>query len=352
MSVYQRNGRWHLSVSINGRRIRRAIKEAQTKRQAERAERILRNEIYENRYGRGGQKLFADFVENSYKPYAKEHKKGYEVECSVLRVLIERFGKYRLSEILPEEIERFKRHRSSEITTRGTQRSRATVNRDVAVLSAVFNLAKEFGEIKENPVSSVRYYTGLASRDRVLSDDEEDRLFTHIAGDRRLSQQLEVLLYTALRRGELFKIEWSDLDYSDNEAFINVRAEITKTGQRREVPMFPNVVAIFEERRRELGNVADSDRIFPGPKTAPSALSFKFRTVCKQLGIEGVTVHTLRHTYSTRANRFGVGPFAQRDILGHSKLTMTGKYTHPAKETIRASLVNFAAFVAARPTKR
>ena len=96
MSVYQRKGHWHLSITINGKRIRKAIKEAQTKRQAEKAERVLRNEIFENRYGIGGQKLFSDFVEKSYKPHAKEHKKGYSVELSVLNVLINRFGKFRL----------------------------------------------------------------------------------------------------------------------------------------------------------------------------------------------------------------------------------------------------------------
>ena len=348
MSVYQRNGRWHLSVSINGRRIRRAIKEAQTKRQAERAERILRNEIYENRYGRGGQRLFADFVENSYKPYAEEHKKGYHVECSVLAVLVKRFGNNRLCEILPEAIEQFKRERSSEITVRGSRRSRATVNRDVAVLSAVFNLAKQFGEIKDNPVANVRYYTGLSSRERVLSDEEEDQLFAHIAGDVLFSRQLEVLLYTGLRRGELFKIEWGDLDFSESNPEINLRKEITKAGRPRSVPMLSNVAAILKAHRSERGNVNDGERVFPGPQSAPAVLTDRLGKVCKKLGIEAVTIHTLRHTFCTRADRFKVGAFAQRDILGHSKLTMTSKYTHPSKETLRDSLIDFEAYVSTR----
>ena len=53
MTVYQRKGHWHLRVTVNGKRYRKAIKEARTRSQAERAERILRDEIFEKRFGEG-----------------------------------------------------------------------------------------------------------------------------------------------------------------------------------------------------------------------------------------------------------------------------------------------------------
>jgi hypothetical protein len=46
----------------------------------------------------------------------------------------------------------------------------------------------------------------------------------------------------------------------------------------------------------------------------------------------------LRHTFSTRADEFKVGAFAQKALLGHAKLSMTDKYTHLSKETLKASL--------------
>ena len=346
MSVYQRNGHWHLSITINGRRIRRAIKEAQTKRQAEWAERTLRNEIYENRYGLGGQKLFAEFVETSYKPHAKEYKKGYGVECSVLNVLLDRFGKCRLAEIRPEEIEIFKRQRSAEVTSRGQRRSKATVNRDVAVLSAVFNLAKEYGELRENPVSHVRYYGNLPSRERVLSEEEEQHLFAQLGSNEDLARKVEILLYTGLRRGELFKLEWRDVDLDGG--FLELRREITKTGRRRIVPMLSNVHELFSDIRRETNPLQSTERVFPGAATAPGRFTSRLTRICNATGLAGVTVHTLRHTFSTRADKYNVGAFAQRDILGHAKLQMTSKYTHPSKETLRASLVDFEQYVASR----
>ena len=341
MSIFERpkgSGNWYLSVTVNGKRIRKAIKEARTRTQAVRAERVLRDEIYENRYGDGGQRLFADFVEKSYKPYAKEHKRGYNVELSILNVLIERFGKQKLIEITPETVERFKRDRASETTKRGTERAKSTVNRDIAVLSAVFNLAKNFGEVKENPVSRIKYYTNLNSRERILSDDEEIILFEKIKDDVRLSRQIEILLYTGMRRGELFKLEWRDVDLNEDVSYINFRKEITKTRKARDVPMIPHIKAIFEALRNEAGNIQTTDKIFSGLMCEASKLTTTFRKICDKLGFTDLTVHSLRHTFSTRCEKYGVGAFAQKALLGHAKLSMTDRYTHISKETLKASL--------------
>ncbi len=346
MSVFQRNNHWYLSVTVNGKRIRKAIKEARTRTQAERAERILRDEIYENRYGDGGQRLFSDFVEKSYKPYAKEHKRGYNVELSILNVLIEKFGKQRLIEITPETVEKFKRERATEITNRGNLRSKSTVNRDVAVLSAVFNLAKDFGEIKENPVSRIKYYTNLNSRERVLSEFEEKVLFNAIRDDVRFSRQVEILLYTGMRRGELFKLEWRDIDLA--EGYINIRKETTKTGKARSIPMFSNVREIFENLRGEVADTIITEKIFSGSIWEKTKLTAKFREVCDSFGFNDLTIHSLRHTFSTRCQKHGVGAFAQKALLGHAKLSMTDRYTHLSKETLTANLTEFERHIKAR----
>ncbi len=336
MSVFQRNGHWYLTVTVNGKRIRKAIKEARTLRQAQKAERILRDEIYENRFGEGGQRLFADFVEKSYKPYSKEHKRSYNVELSILNFLVGKFGEYKLFEITPETVEQFKRDRAAQKTSSGKTRAKSSVNRDLAVLSAVFNLAKNFGEVKENPVSRIKSYSNLNSRERVLSDNEEIILFEHLRDDVKLSRQIKILLYTGMRRGELFKLEWRDVDLT--EGYINIRKEITKTGKARDVPTLSNVRTIFEALRDEAGDVPGTNRIFLGIPSQANQLTKRFRDVCDHLGFDDLTIHSLRHTFSTRADANNVGAFAQKALLGHSNLSMTDRYTHLSKETLKASL--------------
>ncbi|HEY0428709.1 MAG TPA: site-specific integrase [Pyrinomonadaceae bacterium] len=346
MVVHQRGtkkGSWYVHLQINGKRIRKVIKEARTRREAEKAERVILAELFENRWGIGGQKNFTDFVENSYKPYAREHKKGYYVELSALKVLIKRFGKSRLCDITPEEIERFKRERASEKTKLGKLRSKATVNRDVAVLSAVFNLAKEFGELKDNPVNHVRYYTDLPTRERVLSEAEERILFDNIRDDVRFSNQVEILLYTGMRRGELFKLQWRDVDLE--EGYINLRKETTKTNRARPLPMLSNVKAIFENLRREAGEIHPETIIFSGMDSQANTFSNHFTEICRALGIESLTVHSLRHTFSTRTDECSVGAFAQKALLGHSKLTMTDRYTHVSKESLKERIVPMEQYI-------
>ncbi len=339
MSVHIENGRWYVRFQINGNRIRKAIKEARTRKQAERAEQILKNELFEKRWGESGQRYFKEFVETTYTPYAKQHKKGFNVERSVLKALIESFGKLRLCEVTPPRVLDFQQQRSAETTCRGSVRSRATVNRDVAVLSAIFKLACRLGEVKENPVSKIQYYGNLPKRDRILSDDEEMTLLNRVANDPILKDTTEILLYTGLRRRELFVLEWRDIDFESG--VIRLRSETTKTETPRTIPMFSNVRSILLTLKKIAGDVSPESLIFPGAKTRALSFSARLKSVCEDLGLANITAHSLRHTFSTRANRFGVDPFAQKESLGHSKLQQTADYTHQSSATF---LENFDGF--------
>lgn len=343
MAVKQRktkNGSWYIDFQINGKRIRQVIKEARTRRQAEQAERVLRDEIFENRYGIGGQKLFEKFVEESYKPYAKENNRGFSVEESVLKVLIEKFGKKKLCEITTEDVENFKSHRASAFTRFGTVRSKSTVNRDIAVLSAVFSLAQRYSEIKEHPIKGkVKFYSNLNSRTRTLSDEEELALFDLIKDDVKFSNQIEILLYTGMRRGEFFSLEWRDIDLV--KGFICLRGDITKSGKSRIIPMLSNVQNIFESIKNETENIKPDKLVFDARFTQKHSFTIKFRQFANKLGLTDLNVHSLRHTFSTRANKYNVDAFAQKALLGHSKLTMTDRYTHVSLETLKDSLTGF-----------
>ncbi len=337
--VFLENGTWYVRFQVGGNRVRKAIKEARTKTQAERAERVLRNELFERTWGETGQRNFADFVEKVYKPHARQHKKGFDVERSVLNALLESFGKLRLAEVTPQGVLDFQQKRASEITTRGKKRSRATVNRDVAVLSAIFKLAGRMGEVKENPVSKIQYFGNLPKRDRVLSDDEEKLLLARMNGDTDLRRKFEILLYTGLRRNELFLLQWRDVDFERGR--LRLRSETTKTGTQRNPPLFSNVREIFTAMFAEAKNPSPNSLVFDGPDCRAKTFSTKLKEICGAAGLNDITAHSLRHTFSTRANRFGVDVFAQKEALGHAKLAQTADYTHQSNETF---LRNFDGF--------
>ena len=146
-----------------------------------------------------------------------------------------------------------------------------------------------------------------------------------------------------MRRGELFQLEWRDIDLKDG--FINLRKETTKTRKARTIPMLSNIRLAFESLYREAGEVEAKEKIFIGIKSQANKFSLQFRNICKKLGFQDLIVHSLRHTFSTRADKYKVGAFAQKDLLGHTKLSMTDRYTHLSKETLKDSLSGFEQYI-------
>ena len=115
--------------------------------------------------------------------------------------------------------------------------------------------------------------------------------------------------------------------------------------------MLSNVQFIFENIFRDAGNPLPSDIIFFGVETRSTKFTTRFTYICSKLGFENLTVHSLRHTFSTRADKFKVGAFAQKNLLGHSKLSMTDRYTHVSKETLKDSLSGFEQYLIRRKDK-
>ena len=87
-----------------------------------------------------------------------------------------------------------------------------------------------------------------------------------------------------MRRGELFQLEWRDIDLTKNE--INIRKETTKTGKGRVLPMLSNVRDVFENLCREAGEVHGTDKIFFGVQSQANTFSRKFQEICLELGFK------------------------------------------------------------------
>ncbi len=89
MSVYKRGDTWYTNfrVRVNGkgprRRIRKALPEARTKWQAQRAEDKMRDEMFEGTYGKHtGEQLLAEFVEKEYVSWARQNKRSWKNDVS------------------------------------------------------------------------------------------------------------------------------------------------------------------------------------------------------------------------------------------------------------------------------
>lgn len=210
------------------------------------------------------------------------------------------------------------------------RRSIAAVNRELQLLRAIFNFAKRENLLARSPFDYGDSLISLSmekERDRILSHDEEKRLLAACT-DRRahLRALIVTALDTGMRRGELLKLEWPDLNFEART--ITVRALNTKTLQERSVGMTKRV---FEElsRLRELSQGKPGGHLPPrtnlnlrdGLANFVFGLSdnfyWSFNSACAEANIPNFRFHDLRHTFTTRAIQAGVPAQVVMKTTGH-----------------------------------
>ena len=153
------------------------------------------------------------------------------------------FGKMKIKRISYEEILAFRNHRLTIHTHYKKIRNIATMNRELSCLRRVFNIAIRQGWLLRNPVNMGEPLIDRSAerrRTRVLSLEEEKHLLEACTGKRKhLIPLIICLLDTGARRGETFKLKFSDLDFENR--LITYQALNTKTLKTRQIAMTTRV---------------------------------------------------------------------------------------------------------------
>ncbi len=325
-------GKWISDISYNGERIITTLKLARTRKQAETAEAVLMNKLFQRAYGLEPkpEKVFENFVVETYLPYSEANKKSFVNDVSICKVLVRLFKGTTLRQINPPEVEAFKQQFLNTPTKDGSKRSLATVNNHLRVLSKILSLAVDAELIPSNPCFRVRKFRPNNRRLRVLSIKEEGRLFGQLKENHLLKRIVLVALHTGLRRGEIFNLQWADVDFSRNRLIVRK----TKTSTERFVPMNTTVRKLLFAIHQTEGYV------FPSPRTGGKLFDLKksFRKAVDDAGIKNFRFHDLRHTFATRLSDNGVDVVVLQRILGHSDVRTTMIYTHAADEAMHIAV--------------
>ncbi len=251
----------------------------------------------------------------------------------VLKTLNAHFGRRFIKTITPTDIEKFKAARLNTTAQRSKEKlTIATVNRELELLRAIFAYARREGWLVRSPFERLRGIISKADerrRDRVLGFDEERRLLDACDGPRaHLRPILICLLDTGVRRGELLKLRWRDVDLDAKT--ITITAMNSKTARERNVGM---TARLYDELTR-LWELSPKD-----PDVSVFGVSFTFKRAwakaCETAGVEDFRVHDCRHTAITRWVRAGL-PIAEiMRLSGHSTLQAFAIYANSTPETVR-----------------
>lgn len=340
MCVRKRGNKWHYDFMIDSVRYRGSIKTARTKAQAEQAEMQIRLKVYEGQYGRPkGNITVKEFIEKRYVPWAKTNKRSWKIDLSRIKPVLRFFGKKRLREISPFLIEKFKIERKNSPVVSKTKekpRSIGAVNRELRLLSRIFKLAVDGGEVAENPCKKVSILKGEQGRTRYLLPQEEEKLLAAIDGRRSpLKDMVILVINTGLRVSEAFNLKLEHVDFHRDVLYIKG----TKTDEDREVPL-NNVSRELLAKLVTRAQRQDDRYLFTNPKTKTKYTTIKtaWLNACQKSGISDLRFHDLRHTFGTRAADAGVPLNAIRDVMGHKSTTMTERYAHATDEGKRRAV--------------
>ena len=194
-----------------------------------------------------------------------------------------------------------------------------SVGPELALMKRVLDTAvKKWGYgIPYNPINDIEYPKGSVARTRRLAENEKDRLLAAASSQRNIfiTPIIEFAIETGMRRSEILKLRWVDVDLENGFASLND----TKNGEDRRVPL-------TRRSREVLSKVPqDDEKIFP---VSANCLRLAWERARKKAKIDDLRFHDLRHEAVSRFFEMGMSFPEVALISGHKDVRQLFRYTH------------------------
>lgn len=213
---------------------------------------------------------------------------------------------------------------------------RTSQARALSAVRSLLRFACREGVIQDNPAASIRTPKQPKHLPRHLRPGEVEAVIEAADGDEPLSLRdralLELLYATGIRVSELTGLDWHDIDLD-----TRVLRVLGKGGKERMVPFGRPAEQALRAWLSAWDDVyapesSEGDAVFlhhrGGRLSARSVRRIIDRYVGEGAVAAGVHPHTLRHTFATHMLEGGADLRAIQELLGHTSLSTTQKYTH------------------------
>jgi integrase len=271
-------------------------------------------------------------IMDKYLEFSMEFKseKTYRFEKTVINEVVKKFYKssMMLNDFTRADADAFilwrKKHvivKYENTKTRG-QLANSTINKNIAVLSYFFNWCVKKGYYNQLNPFALQKLREHNYREVMLSSVQLEELFTVAQGiSEMFCKTISMLLLTGMRRGELFSLEWSEVNF--DTSFIVLSQYKTKSRKRRAIPISPALREILLSIKKPL-------RLVMGDYTE-NILAKQWNKLLTQVSFPVINdgtklrIHDLRHVYSQSLLNQGVSLEDIQSLLGHQSVETTQK---------------------------
>lgn len=329
---FPREGRkYRVSVAVKGTRINRIVDNLTLAREAEKAigSDLLRDEYDITAHQVKKVVTLAD-VWVQYLPWAKEHKTTWkDDEYHYHKHLEPRFGLKPLEEITPFDVERMKLELKNGLNAHGKPYQPATIKHQLVLLRRLFNVAIKWGLFSgQNPMVRVAMPKLDNQVTEYMTEEQTKSLLSTLETwpCRESAAFVKFAMLTGLRRGELFKLKWTDVDL--DRGFVTLRKP--KGGKTETLPISQHALDVLKSLPLQ------GEYVFPG-KGGKQRTDFKgpWERIRKAAGLHegfplpnGLRLHGLRHNFASHLVSDGIDIAVVGELLTHKDAKTTQRYAH------------------------
>ncbi|MHC1744889.1 MAG: tyrosine-type recombinase/integrase [Syntrophobacteraceae bacterium] len=339
------NRKYRVSVSVKGKRVNRIVDNLTIAREAESAIKgdMVRGE-FDITAHRATKALTLDDLWKRFLPWAKEHKKTWRTdEYHYGKHLAPRFGNKALDAISVLDIERMKSELRQGLNQHGKPYAAASIKHQLVLLKRLYNIAAKWGLYERpNPVKRVQMPKVDNQKTEFMTEDEVKRLWNALEEwpCRETVAIVKFALLSGLRRGELFKLTWDDVDFQ--RGIVTLRDP--KGGKTKTIPLSSEALQVLRDVE------INSTLVFPG-NDGKQRTDFKgpWQRIRKAAGLpEDFRFHGLRHHFASTLVSNGIDLAVVRELLTHKDMSTTQRYAHLMPDAIKAAALTSGTLLSPR----
>lgn len=266
-------------------------------------------------YDKPVQEAFDEFVSFCEMSLAKSTVTGYKF---YIKKYIEKSEVIKLSQITKNSIEDYLVYKKNnyESTAKGKKKKEKvediTIAKIITYLNVFLNWCKERNYIHEVP--SVKKPSFESKEPTFLSSEDLKKALEKIKDD-DCHPMVLTCAYTGMRKSEVFRMTWKDIDFKMNKVIIR-KAKGTKKF---------NVIPLLPTLRDCLKTLDKSKPLFSHGKCATIKSDDDY--LVRFFG-RGTGWHAFRHTFASNLAMAGTDLATIQRLLGHSNISTTMKYAH------------------------